>query len=161
MRCGSNVESNLGCWLSGGIWAYGIRDLWFPSCRACGGNCWRSKECLETAGESHLTRRLFGSILWRIAGQPVPAGQLRLWQQRNPSREMPRMERCLREPMGHVAVSGIGTRVGADSIQSRSRPAGPAKEETVRWNPLMGGYTVRRLGAKTEIPVRSNKRRQP
>jgi hypothetical protein len=59
-------------------------------------------------------------------------------QQRNRSREIPRTERCLRKPIGHVAVSGFGIRMRANGTLFGA--AGATHGRILRWNGSNGGH---------------------
>ena len=67
--------------------------------------------------ESHLKRRLFGSMLGRIAGLVPCAGIAKVAEAR---KSIQSRQGCLTKPDGKAAVKSFGTRAGADRSQSRA-----------------------------------------
>jgi hypothetical protein len=85
--------------------------------------------------ESYLTRRLFGSMLLRIAGCPFQRGSQGCGS-RKIDLESPVTEGCLTEANGKTVVSSFGTRDGVD--RALSGAPGPSQRNIVRWNPSTG-----------------------
>src|ERR1700674_1169885 len=82
--------------------------------------------------EGHLTRRLFASMLGRIAGQAVPAGKgPQAWAPEKTIRKPPGMTRCLRKPIAQVPVSNF--RTGRSVVPSRWDDPGRKLLEPLGW----------------------------
>ena len=79
-----------------------------------------------------------GSWYGGLLGCQCRRGSSGFGQQRNRSREIPRTERCLRKPIGHVAVSGFGIRMRANGTLFGA--AGATHGRILRWNGSNGGH---------------------
>jgi hypothetical protein len=90
-----------------------------------------------------------GSWYRGLQGCQCRRGSSGFGQQRNRSREIPRTERCLRKPIGHVAVSGFGIRMRANGTLFGTAGAGDAAGQSY-WNAAWNGLLALR---KYEGPV--------